>query len=84
MYPARYRFLETHSLLHQDAVDQLVEPVLVVVEPVDVRDSAAGRGRGPGGCVSTGIGPNLRCRSATVQTLRGGFRRVVGAAMAES
>src|SRR5690242_14346259 len=33
---------------------------------------------------SKGIGPNLRYRSATVQTLRGGRRVEVGAAMAES
>ena len=33
------------SVLHQDAVDQLVEPVLVVVEPDDIVDGAAARGR---------------------------------------
>src|SRR5262245_40320923 len=33
---------------------------------------------------SHGIGPNLRYRSATVQTLRGGLRMAAGADMAES
>ena len=37
-------FLESHGLLHQDAVDQLVEPVFVVVEPVDVLDGPGARG----------------------------------------
>ena len=39
------RFLESHGLLHQDAVDQLIEPVFVVVEPDDVVDGPGARGR---------------------------------------
>ena len=52
-------FLKSHGLLHQDAVDQLVEPVFMVVEPDDVVD-----GPEPGGgswrMRSNGIGPNRR------------------------
>ena len=34
-----------HGFLHQDAVDEFVEPVFMVVEPDDVIDGPAARGR---------------------------------------
>ena len=45
IFIAMHGFLESHGLLHQDAVDQLIEPVFVVVEPDDVVDGAGTRGR---------------------------------------
>ncbi len=43
--PGNEGFLESHGFLHQDAVDQFVEPVFMVVEPVDVVDRPRPRGR---------------------------------------